>query len=302
MKPTLPIRAIVLLICFILVAAQGLTQRPLVAVVTVSDVDAYAKALQGLREQLPDIQVLDARDEDRIREHFKKAPPALAIAVGSGAAATLERVAPAQLNLMRSVVLASELETGASRFKTAVTIDVPPDALLAEVARLFPQRKKIGLIRGPQQNDAFVRAFEAAGRRKGMVVEVVKCDQAKDLVDLFLSLRGRADLVWCPPNPQLYNSATLKPLLMASLTNRLPIIGFSEQFVQAGALFGGTADFVDVGRQTATLAARMARNETVPPREEARKFQFAYNQRVARLLGVKAVVPEDGENGLKIIR
>lgn len=160
----------------------------------------------------------------------------------------------------------------------------------------------MGVIRGPLQTEKYIRNLEQSSKRSGLVLEVMACPHPRELVDAFLRLQSRADLVWCPPNPQLYNSATLKPLLMASLTNRLPIVGFSEQFVQAGALFGGAADFVDVGRQTASLAMRVARNEPVPPHVKARKFRFAYNQRVGRLLGVKAVVPDHSGEDLQIFR
>jgi len=276
-----------------------------VAVITITDVEAYAQTLQGIREQFPDVLVWDARDERRLRENLAKALPALAIAVGSSAALALGRAAPPQLVLVNSVVWECDLESnggGSARFRTAVVVDLAPEVLLREVGRLFPGSSRIGVIRGPMQTDAYMKAFEQAARRSGLTVAVGTCQHPRDVVDVFLKLRSHADLVWCPPNAQLYNSATLKPLLIASLTHRLPIIGFSEQFVQAGALFGGFADFVDVGRQTADLALRVARNEPVPSRQEARKFRFAYNQRVARLLGVKAATPERPGSELVIIR
>jgi len=250
-------------------AAQGVTQKPAVAVITTTDVEAYAQTLAGIREQFPDAQLWDARDEGRLREDFAKGLPALAIAVGSSAAVAIERAAPAQLVLVGSVVLEGDLDSGGEspRFKTAVTVDLPPEVLLSWVGRLFPGRSRVGVIRGPMQTEAYMKAFEGAARQNGLTVEVMTCQHPRDVVEVFLKLKARADLVWCPPNAQLYNSATLKPLLMASLTNRLPIIGFSEQFVQAGALFGGSADFVEVGRQTAALALRVARNEPVPSRQ-----------------------------------
>jgi len=293
----------IVLLAGLSVTAGG-TQKPVVAVIATTDVEAYAQALAGIREQLPDAQVWDPRDEGRLRENLAKGLPALAIAVGSGAALELERVAPAQLALLYSVVLEGDLETGGAgaRFRSVVTVDLPPEVLLSWVSRVFPGRSRVGILRGPMQTDAYMRAFERAAHQSGLTVEVMTCQHPRDVVEAFLKLKSRVDLVWCPPNAQLYNSATLKPLLMASLTNRLPIIGFSEQFVEAGALFGGSADFADVGRQTAALALRVVRNEPVPSRQAARKFHFAYNQRVARLLGVKAAIPDGPTAELAIIR
>jgi hypothetical protein len=54
-------------------------------------------------------------------------------------------------------------------------------------------------------------------------------------------------------------------------------------------------DFREIGRQTAVIAQRLFRGETVGARDDARTFRFAYNQRVARLLGVKAAAETGGE-------
>jgi len=298
-------RFLMIFLASISAIARGAMQEPAVAVITNNEVEAYAQALEGIREVLPNVQVWDARDEERLRENLTRKAPALAIALGSGAAAALGRVAPHELTLVTGVVLESNLGSDSnlsSRFRTAVTVDLPPEVLLKEIAELFPGRTRIGVIRGPMQTDANMTAFERAARRIGFAVEVAICQYPRDVVEVFLKLKSRADLVWCPPNAQLYNSATLKPLLIASLTRRLPIIGFSEQFVQAGALVGGFADFVEVGRQTAALALRLVRNEAVPSRQEARKFRFAYNQRVARMLGVRSAAGERPDSELLLIR
>ena len=279
--------------------------KPGVAVVTSATVEAYAQALQGIREQLPAVLVLETRDEARLRGELTNQQVTVAIALGIDAAEALERLASPELPIIRSVVLEADVERGAttpSRFKTSVAVDLPPAVLVREVGRLFPDRRRLGVIRGPMQSGAYINAMEKAARECGITLSVMACQAPKDVVEVFLKLKSGADLVWCPPNAQLYNSATLKPLLMASLTNRLPIIGFSEQFVQAGALFGGAADYVEIGRQTAGLALRVARGEAVPLKQEARKFSFAYNQRVARLLGVKSDAVDRPGSGLHIIR
>jgi ABC-type uncharacterized transport system substrate-binding protein len=158
------------------------------------------------------------------------------------------------------------------------------------------------MIRGPTQTDSYVASFTEAARQAGFSVETLDCNDPRDLVDVFLRLKARVDFVWCPPSARLYTSATVKPLLIASLTNRLPVVVYSEQFVQAGALFGGAPDFREVGRQTAALVQKILRGDPVPARAAGRRFQFFYNQRVARLLGVKAIVAETGASNLTVLK
>ena len=248
------IRITIAVLTGMLAMAQASAQNPAVIVVTSPGAEAYEQMLAGIREKFPEVFVLDARNEEQLREQIGRQRPALAVAVGADASLALERAASGKLPLLSSGVFECDMEHSAgapSAFRSTVTVDLPAAVLMSELRRLFPGKSRIGLIQGPMQNDAYGKAFALAARQAGLTAEVVRCDDPRDLLEVFLKLKPRADLVWCPANPRLYNSATLKPLLMASITNRLPIIGFSEQFVQAGALFGGSADFVDVGRQTA---------------------------------------------------
>ncbi len=108
----------------------------------------------------------------------------------------------------------------------------------------------------------------------------------EELLRGFASLKGKVDFVLCFPDSTLYNSATIKPLILASLEHRLPIVGFSPNFVRAGAAAGVYPDFREIGRQ----AGRVARGcgSTCPGTEEtARVLNVAVNQRVERLLGLE---------------
>jgi len=274
-----------------------------ILVVSLGGVDAYLETVQGIREQVPDAEVMDAQQEGPLRARLHTEPPSLAIAVGSDAAALLDRVAPPQLATLKSVLLETDVEHPGSQRgpASAITVEMDPSALLAELRRLFPDKTHLGVIRGPLQTEEYIRNIEQAAHRLGFTLEVRNCAEARELVKVFLEFQS-TDFVWCLPNPQLYNSATLKPLLIASVTRRMPLIGFSLQFVEAGALFGGAPDFREVGRQTGRVALRLLRHEAVPPRIEARAFRFAYNQRVARLIGVKAAAADRPAAQLDIIR
>jgi putative tryptophan/tyrosine transport system substrate-binding protein len=284
------------------IAPLVLAQKASVAVVSIAGIQAYTETIEGIREQIPDLQVWDARDERQLRERLNAQQPALAIAVGSDAALMLERVAAPQLPVVKSVLLEWDLErpSGEHSASATITVEMDPSALLAELRRLFPDKTRIGVIRGPTQTAGYMKSIEQAARQLGFTLEIRNCAEARELVKIFLEFQAM-DFVWCPPNPQLYNSATLKPLLIASITRQLPIIGFSLQFVGAGALFGGAPDFREVGRQTADIALRILRHQPVPAKLEACKFRFAYNQRVARLVGVKAAVSDQQAVRLDIL-
>jgi ABC-type uncharacterized transport system substrate-binding protein len=102
------------------------------------------------------------------------------------------------------------------------------------------------------------------------------------------AFKGKVDFVLCFADPDLYNAVTIKPLVLASLEQRLPLVGFSPAFVRAGAAAGIFPDYADMGRQSAEMALRMLRGEDRAVENEwPRKIRVAINQRVAHLLGVE---------------
>jgi ABC-type uncharacterized transport system substrate-binding protein len=107
------------------------------------------------------------------------------------------------------------------------------------------------------------------------------------LLKAVAALKGKVDFLLCFPDPDLYNAVTIKPLVMASLESRLPIIGFSPAFVRAGAAAGIYPDYRDTGRQTAEMVLRILHGDDRAADEGPRKIQVAVNQRITRLLGVE---------------
>ncbi len=74
-------------------------------------------------------------------------------------------------------------------------------------------------------------------------------------------LKKDVDLVWTTADPSVYNSSTIKALLIESIRKRVPVFGFSHSLVRAGATFGIGIDPGEQGAQAAVLAIRNAINE-----------------------------------------
>jgi ABC-type uncharacterized transport system substrate-binding protein len=74
----------------------------------------------------------------------------------------------------------------------------------------------------------------------------------------------------------------------------VPVIGYSHDMARGGALLGAEPDYFELGRQAGETAARVARDLAVAPFYPTRRFRFACNARVARLMGLKMTVPKAG--------
>lgn len=269
-------------------AWAGLSASPPAALVAYdSGVEAFGEALDGLKAVLgpAGIEILDLQKsgaETELAGVLGRHEIRMVIAIGSEALVAV-RAHNAGVPVIASMVM-HPADPGGLRGR--VDLALPVGTWLAEVKLLLPQRRRVGIIRSRAHASQPAAEVEAAARQQGYTAVVVDCDGPADLLQALAALKGRVDLVLCPPDADLYNSVTIKPLILASLEHRLPIVGFSAAFVRAGAVAGVYPDYREIGRQTGELAWRILRGEDGNHEEGPRKVNAAINQRVAHLLGV----------------
>jgi hypothetical protein len=194
--------------------------------------------------------------------------------------------------LVASMVLAADAgEAGEGRGMT-VLLDVRLPQVLDELKRLAPRRTRLGLIRLKQPGSVPAQELAGAARERGYTLMVADVAGAEQLLDAFHGMVGKVDLVWCPPDADLFNSATIKPLILASLEHRIPLVGFSPSFLRAGATLGVWPDYGAVGQQTAEACARALEGRT-GGKEYPKKVRSGVNERLARLLGADDIQTKD---------
>jgi putative ABC transport system substrate-binding protein len=268
-----------------------------VAVLFPSAVAPCAEAVEGLRTGVLGNEVsLDLLDlnkdtftSDVTVELSRK--PSVIVAVGSDALrAALDRPAAATVAsiMVSTMTLEADHAAGpqAARLHAAIYLDIPIRTLVAELHRLFPSRPRIGVIRNSSRGDPAAVQIRGQGAEMSSV-EVADCSAPDALLPVFLSLRKKVDFVICLPDGVLYNGATARPLIMASLENRLPIVGFSPAFLRAGAAVAIYPDYRGIGYQTADLIRRCLEPGDCACAEGPKKVNVALNAKILRLLGME---------------
>jgi len=248
--------------------------------------------LEGLRTRLAgnpvELDLLDVNktgfDADAARELARN--PAVIVAVGAEAVeAVLERKSSAKtvstMTLQGDRTAASQ--TG--RLTAAVYLDIPIHMLLAELRRLFPDKSRVGLISNPRRGGERTQLRSQAAQP--LDLQIAECATAEELLPVFLAFRRKVDFVVCLPDGSLYNSATARPLIMASLENRLPIVGFSPAFLRAGAAVAIYPDYRSIGSQTGDVVCRCLEERDCSCWEMPRRVNVAVNARVLRMLGIE---------------
>jgi hypothetical protein len=277
MKP--PVSIALLLLSGLLPAGFAISADRIV-VVCRCEVDAYREALAGIREELGREPIVLAADATEVARAAALDPGRVYIAVGRDALLA-SRQGP--LAVVGAMMLREEIAAEGPGPAAQVELDVPARAVLLEIRRLFPGKIRVGVLAPAGLDQA---ALAVRGRELGLTLEFAAVAGPAALLKALRSLKGRVDLVLTLPGSGLYNSATVGPLVMASIEQRLPLIGFSAAFVRAGAAAGVFADFRDAGRQAAATALSYEPGHGTRAPDPPRHWTVAVNQRVLRLLGL----------------
>jgi hypothetical protein len=100
------------------------------------------------------------------------------------------------------------------------------------------------------------------------------------------------DAVLLPPEPSLVNEWSLKPLLLMTVRQGVPVLGgASARYVDAGVLAAAVADEERLPAQMRPLIADLARGRAPAPVYPA-AVRVAVNPTVAHTLGVPAEAVE----------
>ena len=289
------------LLTFPLFAAAERSERPTVVVIGSAGVEAHRSAIAGIQAALAaspaEVRILDIDQAMGAAGGGLIAPgPGVIIAIGSEAIRVVEKERP-RAPAIYTMILRRRPEWDAEGRLAPVTIplEIPLASVLARLKELFPGKTRLGIIVNASGGVTSDAQLQAHAQQLGFTVRIAECAGPAQLLAALASLRNQADFVWCLPDGTLYNSATVKPLILASLENRLPLIGFSERFTKAGAAIGIYPDFHDVGVQAGEAARQLLEGQIVRPAEGPRRLKVAVNPSVLRLFGLRYASAASGE-------
>jgi len=273
-----------------------------IVIVLSGDAAPYAQAEGGFKTKFAEENssirtiLLSEVTDKGIEESLGKSPRAV-VAIGTPAAIYLHKNLPQPIPLIYCMV-ANPARVGLTEGRPAVgvTIDVPYAPQFSLIAQADPKVRTLGMLYRSSETDAReqVKLVEEA-LPNGWKLEAVAVEDYGSVAEAIDALTSRhIDVVWTNLESGIYETATVRTLLLDGLRENLPVFGFSPAFVRAGALVGIGVDPVAQGQQAAVLAMRLLRNpadESIPRSEAPEQFQIAVNLIVADKLGVQ--LPSD---------
>jgi hypothetical protein len=220
----------------------------------------------------------------------------LVVTVGLAAAqATIERAAllplpPPTLCLLiprqSYERLAASRVPGRERRLSAVFIDQPLSRQLDLIRIALPDKVRVGVIFGPT-SDALRDELRDKARERGLTLKPAEVAEATGVYAALQKVLPESDLLLALPDPIAVNASTAYGLLLTSYRAQVPVVGFSDGMVKAGALLALFSTASQQGRQGAEIVNRMlAGGSELPAPQYPHSFTVRVNSSVARSLGL----------------
>jgi putative ABC transport system substrate-binding protein len=211
----------------------------------------------------------------------------LIIAAGMKAAAVVARSKPAAMlavlipkqGLLQLLNEFPDLKDAGKNMYSAIYLDQPSRRQIDLITLLLPATKIIGVLYTEPPSDISALRMQATAHKCKLYersFDDAKSDTSSPSSDVLLAL----------PDVEIYNSSTIRNILLATYRNRVPLIGLSSAYVKAGALAAIYSTPEQIAIQSVGLVRTFAETHMLPPAQYAKDFEVSVNEQVAHSLGL----------------
>lgn len=179
----------------------------------------------------------------------------------------------------------SSLEPSGANY-AGVSLDVPADVQLKLFKRIVPAAVKLGVIY-TVKSERLIAEAKNIQNNFGIQIVAVRIASSMEVPNALRNLPS-VDALWIIPDVRVCTKDSMPCILNFAVEKKLPVFGFADYLVKAGALLSYTYDYSDIGEQTAELLAKVLGGESPGsvPVSGPRKVGYAINLKTAKYLGL----------------
>ena len=207
------------------------------------------------------------------------------VAVGTPAMTAVARKAPAApvLNVLvprasfRSLARTSTRTQDAKLF-SAVFFDQPWARQLSLIRNAVPGRR-VGILLSKDSAE-LSGSLLAAARDAQMTASIEMVADEADLVPALKRLLPNSDALLAVPDATIYNRGNIATILLTSYRAKVPLFGFSQSYVKAGALAAVYSQPWQIAQQVAEIIQNLSASGSLPAPQSPRYFSVDVNPQV----------------------
>ena len=298
-------------ICLIFFSSLTLLVTPYawsktIAVVLSRSIPPFEAALEGFQENtLHKVRKFnmqaDAERGRRIIQSLSAEDIDLLVTIGSEAtrkAAEYENSIPAVYTMVMAKTDFAGRRAAGVLMQVELREQIKNTRKFLSQADLF-NAETIGVIYNPYYSSSEIKQGREIVQDLGMRLIPIAVTNNNEISDALNKLtKDKIGVLWSVLDKTVGKPAVIKLLIQHSHKEKIPFVALSKYHVKAGALMAFSADYRDVGAQTAELAEKMLRSRENQPLEYPRHINLHVNPEIMKMLKIKKIPRMEG---IKII-
>lgn len=181
---------------------------------------------------------------------------------------------------------------------SALFLEQPLERQLQLIKIALPQRNRLTVLLGGS-DEIQRRELEEGTSQLGLQLRVIVVDEESAIDRLFGSDILAEDTLLLLPDPVVVNRNTVKPLVLGSYRQGVPLVGYSQALVKAGALMAVHSSLPQLEAELAEMVREYVAGGALPEPHYARAFEVSVNYQLARALGLSMPSEESLHQALR---
>jgi putative ABC transport system substrate-binding protein len=247
-------RIIALLFLLILLLPASDTHGEDVAIIS-GNMKVHEKTISGFKSTCSaSTEIFTMQDNDKtLMEKIQKSKPKVIFAMGNNALEMVKDVK--DIPVVFALVFNPRKIISPGSKITGVNMSLPPKVQIAELLKVLPDAKRIGVVYDPEESGHLVREARIAASERGVDIVSRKVNDQREVVKAIGKLKGNIDVLWLFPDATVITRENLRYMMTFSYENIVPLLAFSEKYVRNGAFMSFNFDAFDIGSQAGTMAS-----------------------------------------------
>lgn len=171
---------------------------------------------------------------------------------------------------------------------TGVSMNISAKKQLSVFIKGIPAIKRIGIVYDPSRTSRLFADASEAASSLGITVVSRAVQDPKDVPSVIKGMIDKIDAFWMLPDATVITPEALKYLFLTSVENNVPVLTFSEKYIEKGALISLNIDANDIGQQACEMARNIINGADIKdiPESSPRKAVVSFNARAAEKMGI----------------
>ena len=187
-----------------------------------------------------------------------------------------------------------------SKFFSAIFLDQPVARQVRLIAAILPDRHRVGVLFDSFPQDELVHLRQQVSKY-GLSLHEREVSPALPLYDALREVLQESEVLLALPDSSIYNSSTLRNILLTTYRSNVPLVGFSPSYVKAGALCAVFSTPVQIAAQAAMAIQQLWETSALPAAQYPPLFEVMVNEQVAHSLGLNIKSATELHNEMSVL-